>query len=135
MSLSTRSKISLNIPRDGDATTSLSNLFQCLTTLSENKFLLISNLNLPWCSLRPLPLVSLTSVPCKTMEKIILGVTEEHLKDNAVIGHRQHRLMRGKSSLMNFISFSDKVSKLVKLGKPADIIFSCPRAARTFTQT
>ena len=32
-------------------------LFQCLTTLSVNKFFLISNLNVPWCNLRPFPLI------------------------------------------------------------------------------
>ena len=40
--------------------------------------------------------VSLTSVPGKIMEKIMLGVIEKHLKDNVVIGHSQHRFMRGK---------------------------------------
>ena len=33
MSLSTTSDLSLNTPRDSDATTSLGNLFQCLTAL------------------------------------------------------------------------------------------------------
>ncbi|XP_068267934.1 protein EOLA1-like [Nyctibius grandis] len=42
---------------DGDSTTSLGSLFQCLTTLSRKKFFLISNLNLPLHNLRPLPLV------------------------------------------------------------------------------
>ncbi|KAK4821778.1 LOW QUALITY PROTEIN: hypothetical protein QYF61_000839 [Mycteria americana] len=42
---------------DGDSTASLGSLFQCLTTLSVKKFFLISNLNLPWCNLRPFPLV------------------------------------------------------------------------------
>ena len=44
----------LNTSRDGD---SLGSLFQCLTTLSVKKFFLISNLNLPWQNLRPLPLI------------------------------------------------------------------------------
>uniref|UniRef100_A0A8V0XGV5 EH domain-containing protein n=1 Tax=Gallus gallus TaxID=9031 RepID=A0A8V0XGV5_CHICK len=43
--------------RDGDSTTSLGSLFQCLTTLSVKKFFLIFKLNLPWCNLRPFPLV------------------------------------------------------------------------------
>ncbi|KAK4810608.1 hypothetical protein QYF61_007345 [Mycteria americana] len=43
--------------RDGDSTTSLGSLFQCLTTLSVKKFSLISNLNLPWHNLRLFPLV------------------------------------------------------------------------------
>ena len=49
----------LNTYRDGDSTASLGSLFQCLTTLSVKKFFLISSLNLPWCSLRSLPLILL----------------------------------------------------------------------------
>ncbi|KAJ7428106.1 hypothetical protein WISP_01889 [Willisornis vidua] len=56
--------------------------------------------------------VSLTSVSGKFMEKIILGSIEKHLKDNAAIGHRQHGFMRGKSCLLNLISFHDKGSIL-----------------------
>jgi len=39
---------------DGDSPTALGSLAQPLTTLSVEKFLPISNLNLPWCNLRPL---------------------------------------------------------------------------------
>ncbi|KAK4810503.1 hypothetical protein QYF61_004283 [Mycteria americana] len=46
-----------HIYTDGDSTTSLGSLFQCLTTLSVKKFFLISNLNLPWHNLRPFPLI------------------------------------------------------------------------------
>ena len=49
----------LNTSRDGDSTTSLGSLFQCLTTLSVKKFFLIYSLNLPWRNLRLLPLVLL----------------------------------------------------------------------------
>ncbi|KAK4818823.1 hypothetical protein QYF61_019860 [Mycteria americana] len=45
---------------------------------------------------RPL---SLASVPGKIMEKINLGTTERHLKNNAIIRHRQHRLTKGKGLL------------------------------------
>lgn len=41
------SKWFLNTSRNGDATTSLGNPFQCVTTLLENKWLLIPDLNLP----------------------------------------------------------------------------------------
>jgi len=57
MSWSTTSPLFLNPSRDGDSTTALGSLVQCLTTLSVKTFFLISTLNLPWCCLRPLPLV------------------------------------------------------------------------------
>ena len=41
----------------GDSTTSLGSPYQHLSTLLEKLFFLISSLNLPWCNLRPLPLV------------------------------------------------------------------------------
>ena len=41
------SSLALNVSRDGASTTSLGNLFQCVTTLCVKNFLLISNLNLP----------------------------------------------------------------------------------------
>ncbi|KAK4820022.1 hypothetical protein QYF61_017695 [Mycteria americana] len=42
---------------DGDSTTSLGSLVQCLITLSVKTFFPISSLNLPWRNLRPFPLV------------------------------------------------------------------------------
>jgi len=57
------------------------------------------------------------------MEKIILSVTEKHLKDNGGIGHGQHRFTRGKSYLMNLISFQDTVTHVDDQGKPVDAIF------------
>ena len=61
MSLGTTSRhmCVLHTSRDGDSTTSLGSPFQCLITLLEKKFFLISNWNLPWCNLRPFPLVLL----------------------------------------------------------------------------
>ena len=47
----------LNASRDGASTTSLANLFQCITTLFVKNFLLTSNLNLPYLSLRPFSFV------------------------------------------------------------------------------
>ncbi|KAK4832969.1 hypothetical protein QYF61_026795 [Mycteria americana] len=52
-----RGSLSSKQARDGDSTTSLGSLFQCLTTLSVKKFFLISNLNLSLRNLRPFPLI------------------------------------------------------------------------------
>lgn len=42
--------------------------------------------------------ISLTSVPDKITEKIILGDIENHLEDNTVLGHNQLGFRRSKSS-------------------------------------
>ena len=60
--------------------------------------------------------VSLTSMPGKIVE-IILGVTEKHLKDNAVVGHSQFGFTRRKSCLENLIYFHDKATHLVDQGR------------------
>ena len=57
------------------------------------------------------------------MEKIILGVTEKCLKDNALVGPSQHGFSRGKSCLTDLISFYDKVTHLVDQGMPVNVIF------------
>ncbi len=51
---------------DGDSPTSLASAFQYLTTPSEKKFFLISNLNLPWQNLRPLLLILSLLPECQT---------------------------------------------------------------------
>ena len=77
MSLSTTSKQFLNTSRDGDSTTFLGSLFQCLTTLSVKQIFLIANLNFPWYNLRPFLLV-LTPV---TSEKRPTRSHCKHLSD------------------------------------------------------
>ncbi|GAB0182073.1 mitochondrial enolase superfamily member 1 [Grus japonensis] len=63
--------------------------------------------------------VSLTSVPGKIMEKIILV----QLKNNAIIRHSQHGFTKGKSCLINLISFYDKVTHLMDEGNAGDVVF------------
>lgn len=77
--------------------------------------------------------VSVTLVPCKIREKIVLGHTEKHLKDSAVIDHSLSRFTRGKSCLTILI-FYDKVTHLVDQGKPIDIIFSESSNVYCFSQ-
>ncbi|KAK4828156.1 LOW QUALITY PROTEIN: hypothetical protein QYF61_024071, partial [Mycteria americana] len=57
MLLRAPSNLTLNVSRHGASTTSLGNLFQCFTTLIVKNVFLISTLNLPSFSLKPLPLV------------------------------------------------------------------------------
>ncbi|KAK4811154.1 hypothetical protein QYF61_019785 [Mycteria americana] len=57
------------------------------------------------------------------MEKIMLGAIKRHLKDNAIIRHSQHGIIKGKSCLTNLISFYNKVTHLVDEGKAVDVAF------------
>lgn len=55
--------------------------------------------------------VSLTSGPGEITEMIILEVNGKHLKDNAVIDHRQCNFTRANSSIINLICFPNKLIK------------------------
>ena len=57
--------------------------------------------------------ISLTSVPRKVMEQIILGAIMDQLKVNQGIRPSQHGFTNGRSCLTNLISFYDKVTSLV----------------------
>ncbi|PKU47065.1 rna-directed dna polymerase from mobile element jockey-like [Limosa lapponica baueri] len=66
--------------------------------------------------------VSLTSVPGKVMEQIILSAIMRLMKDTQVIRPSQHGFMGGRSCLTNLISFYDKVTHLVDEGKAVDVV-------------
>ncbi|KAK4814697.1 LOW QUALITY PROTEIN: hypothetical protein QYF61_025523 [Mycteria americana] len=67
--------------------------------------------------------VSLTSVPRKVMEQIILSATTRHVQDNQGIRARQHGFMKGRSCLTNLMSFYDKVTHLADEGKAGDVVY------------
>ena len=67
--------------------------------------------------------ISLTSVPGKVMEWIILGAIMDQLKVNQGIRPSQHGFMNGRSCLTNLMSFYDKVTRLVDEGKAVDVVY------------
>ncbi|PKU46489.1 rna-directed dna polymerase from mobile element jockey-like [Limosa lapponica baueri] len=67
--------------------------------------------------------VSLTSVPGKVMEQIILSAITQHMKDAQVIRPSHHEFMKGRSCLTNLISFYDKLTPLVDEGKAVDVLY------------
>ncbi|PKU45114.1 rna-directed dna polymerase from mobile element jockey- hypothetical protein [Limosa lapponica baueri] len=51
--------------------------------------------------------VSLTSMPGKMMEQLILGFISKHMKERKAIRSNQHGFTKGKSCLTNLIAFYD----------------------------
>ncbi|KAK4826742.1 hypothetical protein QYF61_010995 [Mycteria americana] len=96
MSLSATSKRLLNTSRDGDSTTFLGSLFQCLITLSLKTFFLISNLNLPWHKIRLFSLV----LSLATWEK----VTNTHLATTSF--QTLHQLRRPSLDTLQHLNVS-----------------------------
>jgi len=64
----------LECSRDGALTTSSGNQCQCFTTLIVKNFFLMSSLNLPSLSLKPLPLVLLLQALLKSLSSSFLQV-------------------------------------------------------------
>src|SRR6218665_2477967 len=60
------------------------------------------------CNYRP---VSLTSVVCKVMERIVKNYVVEHLNEFNVIRGSQHGFTRGRSCLTNLLDFFGEVYK------------------------
>ncbi|KAK4828710.1 hypothetical protein QYF61_000548 [Mycteria americana] len=66
--------------------------------------------------------VSLTSVPGKLMEQIILSAITWHIQDNQGIKPSQHGFMKSRSCLTNLI-FYDKVTCLMDEEKAVDVVY------------
>ncbi|PKU49349.1 rna-directed dna polymerase from mobile element jockey-like [Limosa lapponica baueri] len=67
--------------------------------------------------------VSLTLVPGKIMERIILSELTQKVHGSQGIRANQHGFMKGRSCLTKLISFYDHVTHLLDAGKAVDIVY------------
>lgn len=67
--------------------------------------------------------VSLTSITCKVMEKIIVKELLAHMLKNKLIPEQQHGFLPNRSVLTNLLHSTDIWTRIIDNGQPLDIIY------------
>ena len=67
--------------------------------------------------------VSLTSIVCKLLERIICEDVLKHLEANNLICDQQHGFIRGKSTITNLLEALDVWTEALSHNLPVDVVF------------
>ena len=65
--------------------------------------------------------VSLTSIPCKCMEKIIRDEIVTHMKSNNLFSDKQFGFISGRSTVLQFLHVLDKWTESIDKGHSSDV--------------
>ena len=66
--------------------------------------------------------VSLTSVICKLLERLIKDHMVEFLVTHKLLNSSQHGFLKARTCLTNMLCFLDEITKWIDVGSPVDII-------------
>ena len=67
--------------------------------------------------------VSLTSVICKLLERLIKGHMVDFLVKHKLLNSSQHGFLKARSCLTNKLCFLEEITKWIDVGSPVDIIY------------
>ena len=67
--------------------------------------------------------VSLTSIPCKSIEKIIRDEIVTHMKTNNLFSDKQFGFISGRSTVLQLLHVLDKWTKSINKGHSSDVIY------------
>lgn len=67
--------------------------------------------------------VSLTSIVCKTMEKLVREQLVKHLENNNLVNDNQHGFVQGRSCTTQLLDVMDAWTKIIDDGGAVDIIY------------
>ena len=66
--------------------------------------------------------VSLTSIPCKILEHVIVSNLMAHFEQNDILSKRQHGFRRGRSCESQLLEFVEEVTHGLDNGIPTDVV-------------
>ncbi|PKU36877.1 rna-directed dna polymerase from mobile element jockey- hypothetical protein [Limosa lapponica baueri] len=67
--------------------------------------------------------VSLTSIPGKMMEELILGILSKHMEEKKAIRSSQHGFTKGKSCLTKLLAFYNDRTGQIDEGRAVDVVY------------
>ena len=67
--------------------------------------------------------ISLTSVPCKLMEKLVRDIIVWHMTENNLFSNTQHGFIKGKFCVTQLLEFLEDITQSIDNGDEVDLDF------------